>query len=157
MEKNEPGATESDFTSEPSQIEQAKLENALLQAEYRFSKDISKLQEGLMRARKLGILNLIGLHLRIVFILESSRLLPLERLFYKWRSKCVTNHATRNKAFYKILKSLYKTLITRAFYILKERRFKRALSEKIEKFVEGPVYARGAVEPLSSDDDDLEI
>lgn len=154
MEKFEPGATESDFHAEPSQIEQAKLENALLQAEYRYSKDISKLQEALLRARKLGILNLIGLHLRIVFILESSRSLPLEHALYKWRSKCVTNHATRNKVLLKILKSLYKTLMTRAFYIFKERRFRRALSEK---FVEGPVYARGAVSPLSSDDDDLEI
>jgi hypothetical protein len=154
MEKSDQKDTEVDYRSEPTQIELAKLESALLQAEYKYSRDITKLQEALLRARKLGILNFIGLHLRIVFILESSKTLPLERALFKWKSRCVTNHATRNKLFLKIMKSLHKTIITRAFYVMKERRFRRALSEKE---VEGPVYARGAVSPLSSDDDDLDI
>ena len=154
MEKSDQKEPDLDFRSEPSQIEQARLEAALLNAEYKFGRDLTKLQEALIRARKLGVLNIIGLHLRIVFILESSKTLPYERALFKWKSRCVTNHATRNKILFKITKSLYKTAITRAFYIMKERRFRRALSEKN---VEGPIYARGAVSPLSSDDDDLDI
>jgi hypothetical protein len=145
---------ESDFRTEPTQLEMAKLENALLQAEYKYGKDILTLEGALIRARKMGILHLVGLHLRMVFVTELSKVIPLERAIYKWKSLCVTNNAARNNKFKMILKSLYKTTITRAFYILKERRFRRSMSEKP---VEGPVYAHGAMSPLSSEDDDLEI
>jgi hypothetical protein len=140
--------------SEPSQVEMAKLENALLQAEYRYGKDIAKLQQALIRARKMGTLSFIGIHLRLIFLEELSKTIPVENALYKWKSKCVTDNATRNKRVKKILYSIYKTIITRAFYVFKERRFKRSLSEKP---VEGPSYAQGALSPLSSEDDDLEI
>lgn len=146
--------SEGEFRAEPTQIELAKLENALLQAEYRYGKDIAKLQEGLIRARKISILHLVGIHLKMVFLTEFSKSIPLEKALYQWKSKCVTNNASRNKRVKSILVSFYKTVIVRAFYIWKERRMRKI---SVDKSVEGPVFAQGALSPLSSEDDDLEI
>lgn len=145
---------ESEFRNEPTLVEMAKLENALIQAEYRYGKDISKLQNALIRARKMGMLHLVGIHSRLIFLTEFSMVIGLERAFNKWRCICVANFATRNKKFNAMVKAMYLTSLTRAFYIMKERRFRRSVSEKA---VDGPVFAHGAMSPLSSDDDDLEI
>jgi len=145
---------DSEFKAEPSQIEQAKLENALLQAEYKYGKDIKKLQDALIRARKMGVLHLIGIHLKIIFLAEIAKTIPLERALFKWRSKCVVDLTSRNRKMKAVLNSMYHTIITRAFYVFKERRMQR---EHEEKSVEGPIFAQGALAPLSSDDDDLEI
>ena len=147
---------QNEFKSEPTQIEQAKLENLLLQAEYRYGKDIIQLQDALIRARKIGMLHLVGIHLRIVFLTELTNTMPLERALYKWKSKCVTDFVSRNKKLKVVLRSLYLTNITRAFYIMKERKMK-ARQSLSDHMVEGPMYAQGALSPLSSDDDDLEI
>ena len=66
----------------------------------------------------------------------------------------MTNNASRNKRVKSILVSLYKTVIVRAFYIWKERRMRKI---SVDKSVEGPIFAQGALSPLSSEDDDLEI
>ena len=149
MEEND-----GEFKTEPTQIELARLENALVQAEYRFGKDVSKLQDALIRARKMGVLHLVGIHLKLVFLTEFSLVIPMERALNKWKCLCVANFATRNRKLRGMIRSVYLTNITRAFYILKERRLR---SEVAEKAVEGPNFAQGVMAPLSSDDDDLEI
>ena len=149
MEEND-----GEFKAEPTQIEIAKLENALLQAEYRFGKDVSKLQDALIRARKMGVLHLVGIHLKLVFLTEFSMTIPMERALNKWKCLSVANFASRNKKLRAMVRSVYLTNITRAFYIMKERRLR---STVVEKAVEGPIFAHGVMSPLSSDDDDLEI
>lgn len=45
--------------------EESKYENLLLQAEQRYGSDISKLEQGLSRVRKLGLIHIIGLHYKL--------------------------------------------------------------------------------------------
>lgn len=125
----------------------AGLEKSLVLAEQRYAKDIGKLQQALLRTRKLGVLHIVGLHLQLLPLLEATNTLPTERVFYQWKSNCVPNKSTNIKALVKLLKHLYNKHLVKDFVRFKEQVLRNTL-------MTGKGYAQGNVPPLALPDDD---
>ncbi|OMJ82102.1 hypothetical protein SteCoe_17265 [Stentor coeruleus] len=106
---------------EHEQLEIARLEQALLQAEYVYKNDTSLLQQALIRCRRIENLHLLGLHLKFRPILKKIRTLPVQYLFYRWKSRCSIDRTNRIKKVAKLLKHIYKKIMTRGFVIFRER------------------------------------
>jgi hypothetical protein len=102
-------------------IEIVGLENALLQAEYKYRADMLLMQKALLRTKRLENLHILTLHLKFKPLLKSIKRLPVQYLFYRWKSKCNIDRTNRIKKVAKLLRYLYKKNMTKAFLLFRER------------------------------------
>ena len=107
--------------TEHEEREIAELEHNLLQAEYGYKLDIGLLQEALLRMKRLENLHLLGIHLKIQPLLRNLRKLPLQRLYYKWKSRCNIDGTYRYRKLWKLLRYLLIKNLTKAFVLFRER------------------------------------
>mmetsp|Transcript_10018 Transcript_10018/g.9946 ORF Transcript_10018/g.9946 Transcript_10018/m.9946 type:complete len:83 (-) Transcript_10018:163-411(-) len=63
--------------------EETKFENLLILAEQRYGNDIIKLQEAVVRAKKLGLIHIMGLHYKLRPLFKMTLKLLVENAFYK--------------------------------------------------------------------------
>jgi len=134
--------------------EVARLENDLTQAEYRYTKDVSKLQQALLRAKQLKNIHLVGLHLRMYPLVEAAHTVPVEKAFYKWKAGSSIDRNYKFEKTLRLMRHFTKKLLTRAFISFRERAKQAPLEKKLQK----PVYSNGALPPiLPPDDDELEL
>ena len=131
-------------------IEVARLENLLTVAEYKYARDISKLQQALLRTRRLGNIHIVGLHLKLIPLYEAAETLPMEYAFYHWKSQCNTDSAYKYKKFGSLLKYFYGKIMIKNFIVFREQAYRSVFL----KMAEGNEYAHGSVPPLMSPADD---
>lgn len=106
---------------EHDEMEISQLENSLLQAEYKYRADITLLQQGLLRTKRMDNLHLILLHLKFQPLYRATKRLPVQYLFYLWKSKCSIDRTNRVKKVGKLLRYIYTKNMTRAFLLFRER------------------------------------
>lgn len=115
------------------EMEIDKLEAALLQAEYRYLNDISILQQGLMRCKKMDNIHILALHVNFRKLFRASKVLPMQCLFYQWKSGCNIDRTNRVKKVAKLLKFLYRQNLTKAFVLFRERGSRLTMERIINK------------------------
>lgn len=97
------------------------LENHLLQSEYNYKSDITLLQKALIRTRRLENLHLIGLQIRVAPALTNYQKHYVHYFFFKWKSEIFLNKTYLLKKIWRLLRFLYKKMLTRAFLVFRER------------------------------------
>lgn len=132
-----------------SKIDKAKYENLITLAEFRYARDISKLEQSVLRTRKLGNIHLVGLHLRMIPLIEAAQTLPMEHAFYKWKSGFKPSKVNKLEKHKKLFRHLSKKILMRAFILFREK------GQFVElESMDGPEYAHGALPPIYAPDED---
>ncbi|CAG9329201.1 unnamed protein product [Blepharisma stoltei] len=127
----------------------ARYENLITLAEYRYNRDASKLEQALLRTRKLGNIHLVGLHLRMIPLIEAAQTLPLEYAFYNWKSECRGPSINKLEKHKKLFRHLSRKILTRAFILFREKSY---LPQN--ETMDGPGYAHGALPPIYAPEED---
>ena len=130
--------------------EAGRLEAVLAASEFKYAKDITRLQQALLRARRLQYLSLVALQLRLVPVVRTVQRLVVRCGFYKWKGATSMNISYRYKRTMAALRHLGKKKLMRSFITFRERGFRAAFMRKIDK----PVFANGALAPVSLSDSD---
>ena len=131
-------------------VEVARLENLINVAESKYARDISKLQQALLRTRRLGNIHIVGLHLKMIPLYEATSVLPLECSFYRWKRQCEGGAVKRYEPMGRVLRYLYKKTMIKKFVLFREQAY-RSIFIKVG---EGNEFAKGSLPPLSAPDDD---
>jgi len=132
--------------------ESSRLESVLALSEFKYAKDITRLQQALLRARRMQHLALISLQLRLLPVVRTVQRLMVKCGFYKWKGASAVTISYRYKRTMASLRHVGKKKLQRAFITFRERGIRAAFMRRIEK----PVFANGALAPVSLSDSDSE-
>ena len=132
--------------------EPGRLETVLAISEFKYAKDITRLQQALLRARRLQYLALISLQLRLVPVVRTVQRLVVKCGFYKWKGASAVTISYRYKRTMASLRHVGKKKLQRAFITFRERGIRAAFMRRIEK----PIFPNGAMAPVNLSDSESE-
>lgn len=137
--------TQEDLTSH----EASRLEQQLALSEYKYTRDIAKLQQALLRTKRLQTLYLICMHMRVRAVSKGIIKLFISCGFYKWKSYCNLQSNYRVRKARLVIFQRLRIILMREFIIFRER----ILRVKAEQTLVLLPMMNGALAPIAPPDD----
>jgi hypothetical protein len=129
--------------------EASRLEQQLALSEYKYSQDIARLQQALLRTKRLQSLYLVCMQLRLRPVVQGVFRLVLSCAFYKWKSRCNLQSNYRIRKARLVVCMRLRIVLMREFTIFRER----TLLVKAERALGSLPAMQGAQAPVVPPDD----